>query len=333
MQIVASQLQMSAAHGYRQRTELSERLSVSAGVPPPAPAAPSPRAADAPEAGAAAEADAAVSAPELAPLIRLVEWLTGERVRVFSLQPVEGAPAPSAAPAPAPAPAGGDAGSRLALRYEASRRYEEVEASVFSARGSIVTADGEQIEFTLQLTMARSYREESRLVVERAPVQRKDPLVINLDVPAARLVDARFRFDLDADGRDESLAGLAAGSGFLALDRNRNGRIDDGRELFGALSGDGFADLAALDADGNGWIDAGDAAFAELRVWRAVEDAAGVGLGLADAGVAAIATARVDTPFALRGAANSDLGALRATGVYLAADRAVGSVQQLDFSV
>jgi hypothetical protein len=41
----------------------------------------------------------------------------------------------------------------------------------------------------------------------------------------------------------------------------------NGAELFGARSGDGFAELAALDGDGNGWIDEGDAA------WQAWHDA------------------------------------------------------------
>ena len=48
---------------------------------------------------------------------------------------------------------------------------------------------------------------------------------------------------------------LGSGSGFLALDKNGNGKIDDGSELFGTKSGDGFADLAEYDSDGNGWID------------------------------------------------------------------------------
>ena len=339
MHILASQWQMGSAHLSQQRLQVSERLSIDAGrlAPPPAEIAATPARADAGPAGEAmaVDADAALADPDLAPLIRLVEWLTGQRVRVFTPVDAE-VPAdlpPPAATAPGPAGRAGGVGDGVAMRYEAIRRYEEVEASVFSARGSLVTTDGERIDFTLQLEMVRSYREERRLVVERGPVQRKDPLVINLDVPAARLTDGRFRFDIDADGAAEGLPGLAAGSGFLALDRNGNGRIDDGRELFGALSGDGFADLAALDGDGNGWVDAGDAAFADLRVWRPQAAETGIGQRLAEAGVAAIATGRVETPFALRGAGNSDLGAIRATGLYLATDRGVGTVQQLDFSV
>ena len=125
---------------------------------------------------------------------------------------------------------------------------------------------------------------------------------------------------------------MASGSGFLALDRNADGRINDGRELFGALSGDGFTDLAQLDDDGDGWVDAADAAFEQLRIW--LPDANGDGrlATLQELGVAALSTRSIASPFALRGESNSDLGQLRSTGVYVGTDRSVGSVQQIDLS-
>jgi hypothetical protein len=66
--------------------------------------------------------------------------------------------------------------------------------------------------------------------------------------------------------------------GFLVLDRNENGVIDDGSELFGTSTsrpnglpaGNGFQILADLDADSgapDGKIDASDAVFAKLRLW------------------------------------------------------------------
>ena len=50
--------------------------------------------------------------------------------------------------------------------------------------------------------------------------------------------DQTFKFDLDADGREDEISMLGKGSGFLALDKNGNGKIDDGSELFGTKSGD-----------------------------------------------------------------------------------------------
>ncbi|MFQ8776527.1 MAG: hypothetical protein ACLR78_02345 [Roseburia sp.] len=74
-----------------------------------------------------------------------------------------------------------------------------------------------------------------------------DPLVINLDSNIANVSDQKFYFDIDADGSDDSISMLNSGSGYLALDRNGDGIINDGSELFGTQSGNGFADLAAYD--------------------------------------------------------------------------------------
>jgi hypothetical protein len=64
---------------------------------------------------------------------------------------------------------------------------------------------------------------------------------------------------------------VSGGDALLALDRNGNGQIDDGRELFGEQNGaaDGFAELARFDQDGSGTIDAKDAVFNSLILLHA----------------------------------------------------------------
>ena len=89
-------------------------------------------------------------------------------------------------------------------------------------------------------------------------------------------------FDLDADGVPDRVGWTRANDpvSFLTLDRNHNGVIDNGRELFGnftPLQGDqtaanGFQALTYWDSpqaggNGDGWIDAGDAVWPNLRVW------------------------------------------------------------------
>ena len=73
------------------------------------------------------------------------------------------------------------------------------------------------------------------------------------------------------------MTGFAASDdGFLALDLNGDGRINNGTELFGnetlladgSKTGNGFQALAALDSTGDGVVDASDALFTDLRVWR-----------------------------------------------------------------
>ena len=118
------------------------------------------------------------------------------------------------------------------------------------------------------------------------------------------------------------------------LDRNRNGRADDGSELFGALSGNGFADLAAWDDDGNGWIDEADPVFAELRLWQ--KDASGQDQWrtLSQADVGAVSVQATATPFSLRNDQNATLGQVRASGVYLRESSGqAGVVQHIDVAV
>ena len=92
-----------------------------------------------------------------------------------------------------------------------------------------------------------------------------DPLVVNFDGTAAQLSDAKFSFDLQRDGQNETLPTLGSGSGFLALDLNGDGKINDGGERFGPRSGDEFADLAQYDGDGNPWIDEADPIYCAVR--------------------------------------------------------------------
>lgn len=103
--------------------------------------------------------------------------------------------------------------------------------------------------------------------------------------------------------------------------------------LFGVRSVNGFADLAQLDDDGNGWIDEGDSAFASLYLWN--KDAAGrdVMTSLKDAGVGAIALAHAKTPFALKDSDNQQLGQITDTGVFLMEKGGVGTVQKVDVVV
>ncbi len=86
----------------------------------------------------------------------------------------------------------------------------------------------------------------------------KDPLVINFSGTSTELTERKFYFDIDADGTFDQIHFVKPGSGFLALDNNYDGTINDGSEMFGTQPGDGFGDLAVCDDDGNGFIDNGD---------------------------------------------------------------------------
>ncbi len=258
----------------------------------------------------------------------MLEKLLGREVRIvrpdLQQQECDVPQAPSAAQSP-PEPGWG-------MQVDYHRRYEETEQTVFAARAEVHTADGRTIRLDLEVGMSRRYVEQESLQI-RAGAALKDPLVINFDGKAAELTDETIRFDIDADGQADTVSRLGPGSGFLAWDRDGSGKIESGSELFGPASGDGFAELAALDADGDGWIDEDDAAFDVLRVWTPDGQGGGRLVGLAAVGVGAIGLARVATPFDLTGPDNALRGKIRSTGVVLFEDGTAGTSQQIDLAV
>ena len=110
-----------------------------------------------------------------------------------------------------------------------------------------------------------------------------------------------MRFDLDADGRTDRISAPSGDDALLALDRNDNGRIDDGRELFGDQNGaaNGFAELGKYDDNGDGRIDLQDAVFERLRLLRFDADGRQHSQSLSQAGVAAIELGARDVKIAL----------------------------------
>lgn len=211
--------------------------------------------------------------------------------------------------------------------------YSESENTSFTTTGKVVTQDGREIEFGLTMEMSRSFqaRYEENYMFSIPDVC--DPLVINLDGNIAGLSDQKFLFDLDGDGEEESISTLASGSGFLALDKNGDGIINDGNELFGTKSGDGFRDLAAYDSDGNGWIDENDPIFEKLMIWTKDENGKDQLYKLTDKGVGAICLRNTATQFSLNNAmTNQTNGYIRSSGIFLFEDGEAGTVQHLDIA-
>ncbi len=222
--------------------------------------------------------------------------------------------------------------SEMEWRSELTETVREHESADFSSTGQIQTADGRRLDFRLDLAMCRDFMCE-RKMLDSGKVELRDPLVINFDGKAAELSGKRFTFDLDADGRTESIDSLAGSSGYLAIDNNGDGRINDGSELFGTRSGNGFGDLAKLDSDGNHWLDEADPGFAALRVWQRAASGQDTLSGLHDKGVGALYLGSTETPFTLTDTGNRTLAQIRASGIYLREDGGAGSLQQIDLAV
>ena len=216
------------------------------------------------------------------------------------------------------------------LSYSQETYFEETESADFSAVGTVKTTDGREINFNVNVGMSREFQEYYKEDMELASFTMCDPLVINLDTDAVQLQDQTFYFDIDADGEQDEISRLGAGSGYLALDKNEDGIINDGSELFGTVSGNGFADLAKYDEDGNGWIDENDGVWDKLKIWAKDENGNDVLYRLTEKGVGAVCLQNVTTDFAQKGSGGQTLGAVRNTGVFLYENGNVGTVQHVD---
>lgn len=224
------------------------------------------------------------------------------------------------------------AASGFGLSYTYSSSYQESESLTFSSRGLIKTSDGKEIAFDLAVNLSRSYASEEFFQLQLGAAK-VDPLVINIDAPSAGLSDLKIRFDLNSDGKEEEIHFLSEGSGFLALDQNGDGRINDGTELFGPSRGDGFAELSDYDEDGNSWIDEADSVFQRLTIWTKDESGRDRLLTIAEAGVGAIYLGHVNTAFTYKNSINASLAELAKTGIYLKESGAAGTVQHIDYFV
>ena len=211
--------------------------------------------------------------------------------------------------------------------------YTESEYTSFSTIGTAITADGREINFNVEMAMSRACAGvTSSIMMEDYFVT--DPLVINMNSNVASVTDQKFIFDLDADGKTEEISFAGEGSGFLALDKNNDGIINDGNELFGTKSGDGFKDLTTFDADGNGWIDEADSIFEKLKIWTKDENGNDKLIRLKDAGIGAMYLGSTNTQFHLKDAlTNETNGIIQKTGVYLKENGEVGTMQHVDLVI
>lgn len=226
----------------------------------------------------------------------------------------------------------GQVGTLFRKETYIKKSSEETENTTFNATGSVVTSDGRQINFGISLEMSRSFCSKYEEYINE-PYIFTDPLVINYDTDAASISDYKFFFDLNEDGEKEKISFVGKGSGFLALDKNNDGIINDGGELFGTKSGDGFKDLSAFDKDGNGFIDEADDIFDKLKIWIKNESGNDKLIDLKELGIGAIFLENVNTQYSLNDELNNTHAIIQKTGVFIKETGEVGTVQHLDMKI
>lgn len=164
-----------------------------------------------------------------------------------------------------------------------------------SISGKIIGSDGIEKSLDLSISVSQSFMQNLQISSSNATkipedVNKKviDPLVIDYEGSGTELSDTKMRFDLDSDGTPDQISTLKKGSGFLALDKNGDGKINDGSELFGTQSGDGFKDLSIYDSNNDGKIDKDDPIYDKLRIWTPDANGEGQLVGLGEKGIGVI---------------------------------------------
>lgn len=267
--------------------------------------------------------------PKLMEILRAIEMLTGKKIDVSFAKNLKSKELLANKDA-------SQDGERELLGWGINYEYQKTETKKehlgFSASGSVQSADGKKINFSLALSM-KSEISLHESVNFRAGDAVIDPLVINFGTEMVSISSVRHSFDLDLDGKSDEFSFVGSGSGFLALDKNSDGIINDGSELFGPKSGNGFNELRAYDSDKNGWIDESDEVFSKLLIWTKDEDGVESLYSLKEKNIGALYLGSIKTDFEFIDANAKTNAHLRESSIYLSEDGGVGTLQELDLVV
>lgn len=228
-------------------------------------------------------------------------------------------------------PSGGSVSQGWGVAYDYKEVRSESESVNYSSGGFVKTADGRTIQFDMNFSMSREYYEESGVSL-RLGSAKVDPLVVVMNGGAPTLSTTKQSFDLDADGTMENISFATGNSGFLAFDKNGDGQINDGSELFGPTSGNGFSELRAYDTDKNGWIDESDEIFGKLTVLTMSQDGNKTQFKLGDVGIGAIYLNDVSTQFEMKDMTD-EYGEMKSSSIFLKENGAVGTIHHIDLAI
>ena len=183
---------------------------------------------------------------KLKALLALLEAFTGKKLRFKFLKidsdedmkQVENLRSANASPAQPRAGWG--------LEYDYSATRYDMKPYSFSLPERLKRRMGGRL-FSVNMNLERSFLSHEEFHLRAGDALRPiDPLVINFGRSSVALGQDKFEFDLDNDGQTEMISFVAPGSGFLALDINGDGIINNGGELFGPQTGNGL-ELARYD--------------------------------------------------------------------------------------
>ncbi|WP_419766064.1 MAG: hypothetical protein ACNI28_04960 [Arcobacter sp.] len=187
--------------------------------------------------------------------------------------------------------------SEWGFSYESKEEYYEKTTMDFSAEATIKTSNGE-FKINLSLSYSNEFYQRNETSIN-AHGRGENPFLVDMQKDGGNYDNVPremgFEFDVNKDKKNSDISSLENNVSYLALDKSGNGKIDDGNELFGVNSGDGFKELSAYDEDGNNWIDENDSVFNDLRVWEKKANGENSLVSLADSGIGAIYLSNVSS--------------------------------------
>ena len=155
---------------------------------------------------------------------------------------------------------------------EEGQRYHRCALAAFRTRMGIGLLE------LAKSVVINSYVNLFRRGKEKTASDYRDPLILDLDGDGIETMSVNngVYFDHDANGFSEASGWTSLDDGMLVMDRDGDGVIDDGKELFGdqtmldngAKAENGFSALAESDDNNDGKIDVNDPSYAQLRVWQ-----------------------------------------------------------------
>lgn len=220
--------------------------------------------------------------------------------------------------------------------YESSEEYYEKSTIDFNAKANIKTSNGE-FNIDINVAFSQEFHEIHKERLQIGTANFEDPLIINFASDEMTFdnisKNLNFQFDINNDGIKEDIPLLKDKIGFLALDKNQNGKIDNGSELFGPNTGNGFKELKSFDSDKNNWLDENDSIFNHLRVWEKTENGENNLLTLKEAGIGAIYLASIGTDFNYSKSIDTDIAKLKESSIFLKESGKTGIITSVDFTV
>lgn len=220
--------------------------------------------------------------------------------------------------------------------YDYSRviEYTKKDSVDYSAKATIKTED-KDINIDLNIAYSKEFYEKNEERIKFSEIKYIDPIVIQYSKESSSLDflddELTFTFDLDSNGQEEEISKLKEGNGFLAIDKNNNGIIDDGSELFGPNTNDGFEELREYDSDNNGWIDENDSVFKDLRVWTKDSNGKDKLFALGDSEIGAIYLKDSSTDIDINKSVKDPLAHLKTTSFFVREDGTAGLISSFDY--